>query len=187
MTVDPSANEEAGISSHKIRKHLADSLRRLRTGHLDLYQVHHIDRTISAEEFWGTFERIVANGEALYVGSSNFPGWGSAKFQMAALERGNVGLISEQTMYNLLCRYPELELLPAAQDLGVGVIPYTPLAGGLLTGKRASQQGSRTRQVENEYGSLVTTKCSERFLSSALTWAKKSTSLLSPGRFTIRQ
>ncbi len=152
MTPNPSVNEEDGLSSYKIRKDLADSLRRLQTDHLDLYQVHHIDKTISLEEFWGTFERIIANDQALYIGSSNFSGWGLAKFQMAGLERGNVGLISEQTMYNLLCRYPELELLPAAQDMGIGVIPYMPLAGGLLAGKRKSQEGSRTAQVENEYG-----------------------------------
>ncbi|MEM7736301.1 MAG: aldo/keto reductase [Deinococcota bacterium] len=152
MTANPPVNESAGISSYKIRKHLADSLERLQTDHLDLYQVHHIDRTISLEEFWGTFERIIADGDTLYVGSSNFPGWGLAKFQMAGIARGNIGLISEQTMYNLLCRYPELELLPAAQDMDIGVIPYMPLAGGLLAGKRTSQTGSRTAQVENEYG-----------------------------------
>ena len=152
MMPNPPANEEAGISSYKIRKHLADSLKRLQTDHLDLYQVHHIDKTISIEEFWGTFERIIANGETLYVGGSNFSGWGLTKLQMAALERGNVGLISEQTMYNLLCRYPELELLPAAKEMGVGVIPYMPLAGGLLAGKKKAAEGSRTEEVEKEYG-----------------------------------
>ena len=152
MTADPPVNEEAGISSYKIRKHLADSLRRLKTDHLDLYQVHHIDKTISLEEFWGTFERLIAKGETLYVGTSNFSGWGLTKFQMAGLERGNVGLVSEQTMYNLLCRYPELELLPAAKDMGIGVIPYMPLAGGLLAGKKKAEAGSRTAQVEDEYG-----------------------------------
>ena len=155
MMPNPPANEEAGISSYKIRKHLEGSLKRLQTDHLDLYQVHHIDKTISVEEFWGTFERIIANGEALYVGGSNFSGWGLTKFQMAGLERGNVGLISEQTMYNLLCRYPELELLPAAHEMGVGVIPYMPLAGGLLAGKKKAADGSRTEEVEKEYGFSV--------------------------------
>lgn len=152
MSTNPPVNEEAGISSYKIRKHLADSLKRLQTDHVDLYQVHHIDRTISLEEFWGSFERFINQGDILYVGSSNFPGWGLAKFQIAAWERGQVGLISEQTMYNLLCRYPELELLPAAKDMGIGVIPYMPLAGGLLAGKRKVAKGSRTAQVEGEYG-----------------------------------
>jgi len=152
MADQPTPNEARGISAYKVRKHAADSLRRLQTDHIDLYQVHHIDRAISAEEFWGTFERLIADGDVLYLGSSNYPGWGLAKFQMEAWQRGSVGFISEQSMYNLLCRYPELEVLPAAGDFGIGVIPYMPLAGGLLTGKAQSVTGSRTSQVEREYG-----------------------------------
>lgn len=145
-------NEGRGISAYKVRKQAADSLRRLQTDHIDLYQVHHIDRDISAEEFWGTFERLVMNGDVIYMGSSNFPGWGLTKFQMHAWQRGFTGLISEQSMYNLLCRYPELEVLPAAREFGIGVIPYMPLAGGLLAGKVKADKGSRTSQVEREYG-----------------------------------
>ncbi len=145
-------NEERGISAYKVRKHVAASLRRLQTDHIDLYQVHHIDRRVSSEEFWGTFERLVADGDVLYIGSSNFPGWGLAKYQMQAWQRGSMGFVSEQTMYNLLCRAPELEVLPAAQDFGIGVMVYLPLAGGLLTGKTQAPEGSRTRQVEGEYG-----------------------------------
>jgi aryl-alcohol dehydrogenase-like predicted oxidoreductase len=152
MTDQPVPNEDRGISAYKVRKHAADSLRRLQTDHIDLYQVHHIDRTISAEEFWGTFDRLVADGDVLYMGSSNYPGWGLAKFQMEAWKRGSIGFISEQSMYNLLCRYPELEVFPAAQHFGIGVIPYMPLAGGLLSGKMQSAKGSRTSQVESEYG-----------------------------------
>ena len=144
-------NEKSGVSAYKVRKHVEASLRRLQTDHIDLYQVHHIDRTITPEEFWGMFERLIDKGQVLYIGSSNFPGWGLAKYQMQALARGSVGFVSEQTMFNLLCRYPELEVLPAALDFGIGVIPYMPLAGGLLTGKRQSSAGSRTSQVENEY------------------------------------
>lgn len=144
-------NEEGGVSTYKVRKHLEDSLRRLQTDHVDLYQVHHIDRRITAEEFWGTFERVINDGKVLYMGSSNFPGWGLAKYQMQALQRGSMGFVSEQTMYNLLCRAPELEVLPAAEDFGIGVIPYMPLAGGILTDKKQSVQGSRTSEVENEY------------------------------------
>ena len=145
-------NEEPGISAYKVRKHVEGSLRRLQTDHIDLYQVHHIDRRITPEEFWGTFERLIDTGKVLYMGSSNFPGWGLAKFQMQALLRGSLGFVSEQTMFSLLCRYPELEVLPAAQDFGIGIIPYMPLAGGLLTGKAKSLPGSRTSEVENEYG-----------------------------------
>ena len=146
------AKEERGFSAYKVRKHLADSLRRLQTDHIDVYQVHHIDERVSSEELWGTYERIVANGDVLYAGSSNYSGWGLARAQMQAWQRGFVGFVSEQTQYNLLSRVPEMEVLPAAQEFGIGVIVYMPLGGGLLTGKTESFDGSRTRQVEEEYG-----------------------------------
>ena len=152
MVPHPGPNESAGISTYKVRKHVEDSLLRLQTDHIDLYQVHHIDRTVTVEEFWRTFERLENDGDILYVGSSNFPGWGLAKFQMAAWQRGLIGLISEQTQYNLLNRMPELEVLPAAQAMGIGVIPYMPLAGGLLTGKTVLTTGSRSADVWQEYG-----------------------------------
>jgi aryl-alcohol dehydrogenase-like predicted oxidoreductase len=120
--------------------------------------VHHIDRSITLEEFWGMFEKLVADGKVLYMGSSNFPGWGLAKFQAAAMQRGFMGLISEQTMYSLLCRWPELEVLPAALDMGIGVIPYMPLAGGILAAKAQSEAGSRTAEVESEYGVSVSSE-----------------------------
>lgn len=145
-------NEGPGISAYKVRKHVAASLRRLQTDHIDLYQVHHIDWRITAEEFWGTFERLVDRGDVLYMGSSNFPGWGLVKYQMQAFQRGFLGFISEQTQYNLLNRIPELEVLPAAKDMGIGVLAYMPLAGGLLTGKAKAVEGSRTEAVEQEYG-----------------------------------
>ena len=168
-------NEARGISAYKIRQHVADSLRRLQTDRVDLYQVHHIDRHITPDEFWGTFERLQTKGDILYVGTSNFPGWGLAKYQMAAWQRGNVGIVSEQSMYSLLCRYPELEVLPAAQDLGIGVIPYMPLAGGLLTGKTQSEKGSRTEQVENEYGIRVSDNAIFQAVFGALpgTWRER--------------
>jgi aryl-alcohol dehydrogenase-like predicted oxidoreductase len=144
--------EERGFSTYKVRKHLADSLRRLQTDHIDLYQIHHIDENLSAEELWGTYERIVADGDVLYAGSSNYSGWGLAKAQMQAWQRGFLGFISEQTQYNLLSRVPEMEVLPAAEEFGIGVIVYMPLGGGLLTGKTESLAGTRSRQVEEEYG-----------------------------------
>jgi len=145
-------NEDRGISAYKVRKHVEGSLQRLQTDHIDLYQIHHIDRRITPEEFWGTFERLINDGKVLYMGSSNFPGWGLAKYQMQALQRGSMGFVAEQSMFSLLCRYPELEVFPAALDFGIGVIPYMPLAGGLLTGKVKSIDGSRTSEVEREYG-----------------------------------
>jgi len=144
-------NEERGISLYKVRKHCADSLRRLQTDHIDLYQVHHIDRRISGEEWWGIFEKLVADGDILYTGTSNFPGWGLAKFQMLAWQRGFIGIISEQTQYNLLSRIPELEVLPAGREFGIGILVYMPMAGGLLTGKLQAAEGTRTHDLEKEY------------------------------------
>ncbi len=151
MEKTPFPNEEAGLSAYKVRRHLTDSLRRLRTDHIDLYQAHHIDLRITGEEFWGTFENLVGRGEITYVGTSNFPGWGLAKFQMLAARRGFLGIVSEQGQYNLLNRIPELEVIPAAREFGIGLIPYMPLAGGLLGGKTKSEPGSRTSVVEAEY------------------------------------
>lgn len=151
MTDQDAPNEEAGLSSYKVRKHAADSLRRLQTDHIDLYQVHHIDRRISLEEFWTTFDRLINQGDVLYMGTSNFPGWGLAKYQMYAWQHGMLGFVSEQPQYNLMNRYPELEVIPAAHEFGIGIIPYMPLAGGLLTGKKQAPQGSRTQRVESEY------------------------------------
>lgn len=145
-------NDENGISLYKFRQHLGDSLRRLQTDHIDLYQCHHFDRRVTGEEFWGAFEHSIHNGDILYVGTSNFTGWGLAKFQMTARQRGQLGIVSEQTMYNLINRIPELELLPAARDFGIGVLAYMPLAGGLLSGKHKYVEGSRTNAVGREYG-----------------------------------
>ena len=155
MTTEDRPNDVRGVSAYKVRKHVEASLRRLQTDVIDLYQVHHIDRDITPEEFWGMFERLINAGKVLYMGSSNFPGWGLAQHQMQAMQRGSMGFVSEQSMYNLLCRYPELEVLPAAKTFGIGVIPYMPLAGGLLTGKMQSVAGSRTEQVEGEYGIVL--------------------------------
>ena len=145
-------NKEWGISAYKVRKHAEDSLKRLQTDHIDLYQVHHIDRIVSEEEFWGSFEILRNSGKISYVGTSNFPGWGLAAFQQAALNRGLLGIVSEQHMYNLFCRYAELEVLPAASRFGIGVLSYMPLAGGLLSGNRNAEANSRTAGVVQEYG-----------------------------------
>ena len=134
-----------------MQRHLADSLRRLQTDHIDLYQIHHYDRHVTGEEFWGALENFVTRGDVSYIGTSNIPGWGLAKFQLLAQQRDFLGLVSEQTQYNLLNRAPELEVLPAAEDMGIGVMAYMPVAGGLLTGKRSADEGTRSAQAEVEY------------------------------------
>jgi NDP-hexose C3-ketoreductase / dTDP-4-oxo-2-deoxy-alpha-D-pentos-2-ene 2,3-reductase len=145
-------NEGRGLSAYKIRRQAVDSLRRLRTDHIDLYIAHHIDRRMTGEEFWEGFERLQDKGDILYVGTSNFPGWGLAKMQCMARQRGRLGIVSEQCQYNLLSRYPELEVIPAAREFGIGIMVYMPVAGGLLTGKAKAEPGSRTAEVEREYG-----------------------------------
>ena len=145
-------NSERGISAFKVRRMAQNSLQRLQTDHVDLYQVHHVDRTITSEEFWTTFERLQADGDVIYMGTSNQPGWSLAELQLAAKQRGGMGLVSEQHMYNLFCRYPELEVFPAAIRHGIGILVYMPLSGGLLTGNRKPAAGTRTAGVAEEYG-----------------------------------
>lgn len=138
-------NREAGLSAYKLRRHLEGSLRRLQTDHIELYQMHHIDRSVSWEELWSAFEIAQQQGKIGYVGSSNFAGWDIAVAQGEAKARGQLGLVSEQHKYNLLCRLPELEVLPASQALGVGVIPWSPLDGGLLGGNALKASGRRSK------------------------------------------
>ncbi len=137
-------NKDRGLSAYKIRRHLEGSLQRLQTDHVELYQMHHIDRDVCWDETWGVFEALVNQGKTFYIGSSNFAGWHIAQAQAAAAKRNFLGLVSEQHKYNLLCRLPELEVLPASQEFGLGVIPWSPLNGGMLTGNILNAEaGSR--------------------------------------------
>ncbi|MGF7144495.1 aryl-alcohol dehydrogenase-like predicted oxidoreductase [Anaerotaenia torta] len=122
------------LSAYHIRKACEDSLRRLKTDHIDLYQMHHIDRFTPWEEIWQAMELLVQQGKILYVGSSNFAGWDIATAQGAANSRHFLGLISEQSLYNLSVRSIELEVIPACRYYGLGILPWSPLAGGLLGG-----------------------------------------------------
>jgi aryl-alcohol dehydrogenase-like predicted oxidoreductase len=122
------------LSALHIRRACDESLRRLQTDHLDLYQMHHVDRDTPWDEIWQAFEVLVAQGKVLYVGSSNFAGWHIAQANAAAASRHFLGLISEQSLYNLTARTVELEVIPSCRAHGLGVIPWSPLAGGLLGG-----------------------------------------------------
>ncbi|MCJ7550187.1 MAG: aldo/keto reductase [Anaerolineae bacterium] len=134
---------DRGLSAYHIKKACEDSLRRLQTDHIDLYQMHHVQRDTPWEEIWQAMEQLVREGKVLYVGSSNFAGWHIAKAQAAADRRNFMGLVAEQSLYNLTARTIELEVLPAAQDYGLGVIPWSPLAGGLLAGVLKKATGGR--------------------------------------------
>jgi aryl-alcohol dehydrogenase-like predicted oxidoreductase len=135
---------EGRLSALNIRRACDASLRRLRTDYIDLYQMHHVDRDTPWEEIWQAMEVLVAQGKVIYVGSSNFAGWHIARANDAAAARGFFGLVSEQSIYNLLTREIELEVLPAAIEYGVGVIPWSPLHGGVLGGVlRKEREGAR--------------------------------------------
>jgi aryl-alcohol dehydrogenase-like predicted oxidoreductase len=138
---------EGKLSALNIRRACDASLKRLRTDYIDLYQMHHVDRDSPWEEIWQAMEVLVAQGKILYVGSSNFAGWHIAQANGAAAARGFFGLISEQSIYNLMTREIELEVLPAAIEYGVGVIPWSPLQGGLLGGVLRKEREGRRRQA----------------------------------------
>jgi len=125
---------QSRISALNIRQAVEGSLRRLQTDYIDMYQMHHVDRNTPWDETWQAMETLVQQGKILYVGSSNFAGWHIAKAQETAKARHFLGLVSEQSLYNLKDRMVELEVLPASRDYGLGVIPWSPLAGGLLGG-----------------------------------------------------
>ncbi|WP_344464464.1 aldo/keto reductase [Kitasatospora kazusensis] len=135
---------EGRLSALNIRRAVDASLRRLGTDWIDLYQMHHIDRATSWEEIWQAMEVLVTQGKIIYVGSSNFAGWHLAQAQEAAKARHFFGLASEQSLYNLLERSLELEVIPAARHYGLGLITWSPLHGGLLGGVlRKEREGVR--------------------------------------------
>jgi aryl-alcohol dehydrogenase-like predicted oxidoreductase len=135
------------LSALHIRRACDDSLRRLQTDHIDLYQMHHIDRDTPWEEIWQAMDLLVQQGKVLYVGSSNFAGWHIVQANELAKARGTLGLVSEQSLYNLNARTVELEVLPACQAYGLGVIPWSPLGGGLLGGAlRKITEGRRASE-----------------------------------------
>jgi aryl-alcohol dehydrogenase-like predicted oxidoreductase len=131
------------LSARNIIRACNASLRRLQTDWIDLYQFHHVDLRSPWEEIWQACETLVAQGKVLYVGSSNHAGWQIAAGNEAAARRNFQGLVSEQSIYNLLTRQIELEVIPAAQHYGVGIIPWSPLHGGLLAGALKKGEGSR--------------------------------------------
>ena len=148
------------LSALNIKKACEASLRRLRTDYIDLYQMHHVDRATPWEEIWQAMEQLVGEGKILYVGSSNFAGWHITQANEIARSRHFLGLVSEQSLYNLKARTVEMDVVPACEAYGVGVIPWSPLAGGLLGGVlRKIAEGRRAsadmqREIEQNRGQL---------------------------------
>ena len=138
---------ESKLSALNIKRACEASLKRLQTDYIDLYQMHHIDRNTPWEEIWQAMEQLVREGKVLYVGSSNFAGWHIVQANELAKQRHFMGLVSEQSLYNLAARTVEMDLIPACEAYGVGVIPWSPLAGGLLAG--ALQKANEGRRSES--------------------------------------
>jgi aryl-alcohol dehydrogenase-like predicted oxidoreductase len=138
---------DLNLSAYHIRMACEGSLRRLKTDVIDLYQMHHIDRSTPWEEIWQAMEQLVREGKVLYVGSSNFAGWHIARAQCEAQKRGFMGLVSEQSLYNLATRTIELEVIPACRAYGLGLIPWSPVEGGLLSGAlQKTKEGRRSEE-----------------------------------------
>jgi aryl-alcohol dehydrogenase-like predicted oxidoreductase len=141
------------LSALNIRRACDASLRRLQTDYIDLYQMHHIDRATPWDEIWQAMEVLVNQGKVLYVGSSNFAGWHIADAQAHAARRSFTGLVSEQSIYNLLTRDIEREVVPAVEHYGLGLVPWSPLHGGLLAGvlrkERSGQRRTSGRAAES--------------------------------------
>jgi aryl-alcohol dehydrogenase-like predicted oxidoreductase len=169
------------LSALHIRQACEQSLQRLQTDHIDLYQMHHVDRSTPWEEIWQAMEVLVQQGKVIYAGSSNFAGWHIAQAQESAKSRHFMGLVSEQSLYNLKDRMVELEVLPACQAYGLGVIPWSPLAGGLLGGvlkkikegrrtEKDSQKEIEARRPQLEAWEAFCKKLGEKPADVALAW-----------------
>jgi aryl-alcohol dehydrogenase-like predicted oxidoreductase len=149
------------LSAFSIIRECEGSLRRLQTDHIDLYQMHHVDRDCPWEEIWQAMETLVTQGKVIYVGSSNFAGWHIVQANEAAKSRHFMGLVAEQCLYNLTARMVELEVLPACEGYGLGVIPWSPLGSGILGGalKKAAEgrraEGGVQQKIEENREKLV--------------------------------
>ncbi|MEK4353756.1 aldo/keto reductase [Paenibacillus sp. FSL R5-0475] len=125
----------SGSSRHHLMQELEDSLRRLKTDYVDLYQIHTFDPNTPLEETLRTLDDMVSSGKVRYIGASNYTAWQLMKAIGISEARSFAKYISIQCSYSLADRTPENELLSLCLDQGVGIIPYFPLAGGILTGK----------------------------------------------------
>ncbi|MGW2341884.1 aldo/keto reductase [Streptomyces sp. NPDC001661] len=150
------------LSAVNIRRAVDASLKRLQTDYIDIYQFHHIDRRTPFEEIWQAIDVLIQQGKILYAGSSNFPGYKIAQANELAKAHGRVGLVSEQCLYNLAERRAEMEVIPAAQDYGLGVIPWSPLHGGLLGGVLKKESEGKRRAQGRSASALENTKVREQ-------------------------
>jgi aryl-alcohol dehydrogenase-like predicted oxidoreductase len=191
---------QSRLSAIHIKRACEESLRRLRTDWIDVYQMHHVDRETPWEEVWQAMEQLVREGKVVYVGSSNFAGWHLAQAQEAARNRHFLGLVSEQSLYNLADRTIELEVIPACEAYGIGLIPWSPLGRGLLAGvlhavdkgRRADaelkQKVTKSRPTFEAYEALCE-RMGEQPADVALAWILHQPVVTSPivGPRTMKQ
>ena len=219
-----SGPNDRGLSAYHIRRACMDSLKRLQTDCIDLYQMHHIDRggpralvelnrfgyekelefypgasgnfATPWEEIWQGMEQLTSQGKIIYSGSCNFPAWNIAYANGIARQRNFMGLISEQSIYNLNNRMLELEVIPACRELGLGVIPYCPLDGGLLGGVLKKAKEGRRQYIDleknrsqiEEYEKLCA-ELGEKPANIALAWLLSNPVITAPiiGPRTVEQ
>lgn len=143
-TVTDEPDRASGLSARRIILDCEDSLRRLQTDYIDLYQMHHTDRDCPVDEVLEAFHTLKRQGKIVYMGSSNFAGWDIARYAERARQLGSPGLVTEQSVYSLQNRAIESELVPACRHYGIAILPYSPLAGGLLAGVRAGADSGKT-------------------------------------------
>ncbi|MDP4174023.1 MAG: aldo/keto reductase [Bacteroidota bacterium] len=192
-------NEEK-LSAYHIRKACESSLKRLQTDHIDLYQMHHIDRDTPWDEVWQAMEQLVEQGKVIYVGSSNFAAWNIVEANYMAQKRNFLGLVSEQSIYSLRNRHIELEVIPACKAMGVGIIPWSPLGGGILCGvldkpnsgrrsRPALQSSVEKLKPQLERYENLCKELSMKPADLALAWVLSNPSVASPivGPRTIEQ
>jgi len=191
---------DSKLSAYHIKHACEDSLRRLKTDHIDLYQMHHIDRDTPWEEIWQAMEQLISEGKILYVGSSNFAAWNIVQANYTAKEKHMLGLVSEQSIYSLRNRHIELEVIPACKAFGIGIIPWSPMGGGILcgildkpeTGRRARPallaSAERLRPQIEKYENLCK-EINQKPSVVALNWMLQNPAITSPivGPRTVEQ
>lgn len=175
-------NAAPGLSAYKIHRHFAESLKRLQTDHVEIYYMHHIDREAAWEEILPVFRGMLEQGQIDYIASSNFAGWNIADVQAEAQKAHMFGLVCEQHKYNLLCRYPELEVLPSAAGHGLGVVTWSPLNGGLLSRKGLARAEAMQPQIREQLSKFqkLCRELGEPQDTVALAWILKNPAVTAP-------
>jgi aryl-alcohol dehydrogenase-like predicted oxidoreductase len=151
---------KSGAARYRIRACVEDSLRRLRTDHIDLYQIHMQDLDTPEDELIRALDDLVSAGKVLYVGCSNYAGWKLVDSLWRSRSQNRVGFVTQQMQYSLMERGVEREHAPIAREFGVGILPWSPLAGGFLTGKyrkgAAPPEGARLDKWRSRYDGFDT-------------------------------